>query len=55
MHRSGTSAITRVLSLLGAALPAHLMGATSINPQGFFESDPINDLHESLLEYFGTS
>ena len=30
LGRSGTSALTRVLSLCGAALPAGLLGATSV-------------------------
>ena len=55
MHRSGTSALTRVLGLGGAALPRHPMGASDLNPRGFFESIPIYELHEEMLEAFGTS
>ena len=54
-HRSGTSALTRVLSLRGASLPASLMHATSINPRGFFESRPIYRLHEEILHQLGSS
>lgn len=55
MHRSGTSALTRVLSLAGAALPEQLMGASENNPKGYFESERLYDLHEALLEEAGTS
>jgi hypothetical protein len=37
MSRSGTSALTRVLSLSGGALPAGMMGADSANPRGYWE------------------
>jgi hypothetical protein len=54
MHRSGTSAVTRVLSLCGAALPGQLMGASEHNPKGYFESQRIFELHETLLAEAGT-
>jgi hypothetical protein len=37
MARSGTSALTRVLSLCGCALPETLKEATDANPRGFWE------------------
>jgi hypothetical protein len=37
MSRSGTSALTRVLSLSGGVLPAGMMGADSGNPSGYWE------------------
>ncbi|MEB4212250.1 sulfotransferase family protein [Mycobacterium sp. 94-17] len=43
MGRSGTSALTRVMSLCGAALPAGMVGASRHNPRGFWE--PRNTLH----------
>ena len=55
MHRSGTSALTRVLGLLGATLPKNLMPATENNPLGFFESQPLRDIHEELFHEAGTS
>jgi hypothetical protein len=55
MHRSGTSAVTRVLALLGAALPRQLMESTEHNPKGYFESQRIFSLHEALLEEAGTA
>ena len=55
MHRSGTSALTGVMGLAGAGLPAHLMPATSANPRGYFESRVLYELHEELLAELGTS
>lgn len=49
MHRSGTSALTRVLNLLGAALPRHVMGASLSNPTGHWEPDKLVGYHEALL------
>ena len=37
MPRSGTSALTRVLSLCGGVLPAELVRADSNNPLGYWE------------------
>jgi hypothetical protein len=54
MHRSGTSAITRVLSLLGAALPGELIEAKSDNERGFWEGRSVIDLDESVLARFGS-
>lgn len=50
MHRSGTSALTRVLSLLGAALPKELLGPTEFNVTGHWESSHLYDLHNVILE-----
>lgn len=55
MHRSGTSALTRVLGLAGAALPRTPMGASDHNARGFFESVPVYHLHEELLSELGSS
>ena len=54
MHRSGTSALTRVLSLLGADLPATLMPPASDNETGFWEPGPLVDYHDRLLSEFGS-
>lgn len=56
MHRSGTSALTGVLSMLGAdpgpsLIPAH----ESINPKGFWEHAEIVAVHEQLLAALGSS
>jgi GT2 family glycosyltransferase/glycosyltransferase involved in cell wall biosynthesis len=49
MHRSGTSALTRVLGLLGARLPSEMLAANPDNPRGFWESRAIVHRHEALL------
>ena len=50
MHRSGTSAMTRTLSLLGAALPKRLMVAHEDNPAGFWEPQSVADLNDEILQ-----
>lgn len=51
MHRSGTSAMTRTLSLLGAALPKQLMPAVADNNEvGFWEPQPVADLNDEILQ-----
>lgn len=54
MHRSGTSALTRVLGLCGAALPHHRMVSHDSNPLGHWEPQPIVDAHERFLAEAGT-
>ena len=49
MSRSGTSALTRVLSLCGGTLPAGMAGANSGNPLGYWEPRAANVLNESIL------
>jgi len=49
MHRSGTSALTRTLNMLGCSLPQHLMPATEANQNGYWESDPISKLNNDIL------
>jgi hypothetical protein len=48
-HRSGTSALTRTLSLLGADLPRNLLAPREDNPTGYWESADWVDLHDELL------
>src|SRR5262245_27314471 len=56
VHRSGTSAVTRVLNLLGVELPENLMPpAPDNNPRGFWESQELRELHDELLAAAGTS
>ena len=56
MHRSGTSALSGVLSLLGAHPGESLMpAAKDVNPKGFWEHAEIVSLHDKLLEYFDSS
>jgi len=54
MHRSGTSALTRVMNMLGCDLPATPLGAGKSNPTGHWESEPICRLNDRLLESAGT-
>ncbi|MDE2246286.1 MAG: glycoside hydrolase family 99-like domain-containing protein [Xanthomonadaceae bacterium] len=54
MHRSGTSAVTRVLNLAGARLGASLMGGIEgNNTHGFWEHLDAVALNERLLHWFG--
>ncbi len=54
-HRSGTSALTRVLNLLGVELGDDLLPARFDNRQGYWEHRQIFDLHESLLSRAGSA
>jgi hypothetical protein len=49
MHRSGTSALTRVLSILGAALPRHVMAAGPSNETGHWEPEKLVAFHDEVL------
>lgn len=55
MHRSGTSALTRVLSLLGAALPRNILGAGAGNETGHWEPSRLVEYHDRLLAELGSS
>lgn len=55
MHRSGTSALTRVLSLLGAGLPQHLIeGRANDNAPGFWEGRAVVDVDQEILDAAGS-
>ena len=55
LGRSGTSALARVLSLSGGALPTGLVGATVENSEGYFEPRAVIHLNESILRRRGSS
>lgn len=55
MARSGTSAITRVISLCGGVLPAALAGANPANPRGYWEPRKAIILNERILHRNGSS
>lgn len=55
INRSGTSALTRVLSLCGGALPGRLLGAMPDNPLGHWEPREANYLNEAILRRLGSS
>lgn len=54
MHRSGTSAVVRLLNYLGCDLPRTLLGANRTNETGHWESIPICRLDDRILESAGT-
>ena len=54
MHRSGTSVLTRVISLLGAALPKSLLGKNESNLRGHWESEVLIREHDQLLADMGS-
>ena len=49
MHRSGTSAFTRMINLLGADLAPDLMPTRAENPRGYWESRELMGIHDDLL------
>ena len=55
MGRSGTSALTRVLSLCGARLPAGMMGADNGNQRGYWEPRAALLLNRAILERHGSA
>ena len=51
MHRSGTSAVTRMIDLLGADLGSQLIAAEpGVNDKGFWENSELVDINEELLD-----
>ncbi len=55
MHRSGTSALTRTINLLGADLPQGLIPAsTTSNPAGHWESREVQELNDRVLHSLGS-
>ncbi len=54
MHRNGTSALARTLSLLGAALPQDLVPANEGNPHGHWEPQGMVDLNDRMLADAGS-
>lgn len=50
MARSGTSALTRALSLCGGTLPSGLAGANSGNPLGYWEPRATNVLNDAIMQ-----
>ena len=50
MHRSGTSAFTRLLSLVGAQIPKSLLQARGGNETGHWESEKIVQYNDDFLQ-----
>ena len=55
MHRSGSSALTRVLNLHGMELGSRLMAPQKDNETGFWEHQDIVDLHDQILKMLNSS
>ncbi|ABS64918.1 conserved hypothetical protein [Parvibaculum lavamentivorans DS-1] len=54
MHRSGTSALTGVLSALGVTAPNTLIRGNEWNRRGYWESAKLYHFHENLLAAAGS-
>ena len=54
MHRSGTSAIARILGILGCDLPQNLIDPHPSNERGFWESPDIVEVNKDILVSAGT-
>ncbi|OBB91096.1 sulfotransferase family protein [Mycobacterium sp. 852002-40037_SCH5390672] len=54
-QRSGTSAITRVLSLCGGTLPPGMLGADAGNPRGNWEPRKAIGINEAILHRHGSA
>jgi len=54
MHRSGASALTRVLNLFGAALPRHVTAEQPGNPGEYGEPAQLARLHDAMLAEGGS-
>ena len=53
MHRSGTSAVTRVVNMLGADIGDNLIPPGDDNPTGFWEHAEVVQINEELLKGLG--
>jgi hypothetical protein len=52
MHRSGTSALSAVLGILGAELGTRLLGPAPDNPKGYFEDGITVGINQYILDTF---
>ncbi len=55
MHRSGTSALSRVLNILGCHIPRPRVQARPDNPGGFWEPAELVNIHDAMLRSVGRS
>lgn len=55
MARSGTSALTRVLSLCGATLPGAMIGSFAGNPRGYWEPREVFHIDDLFLRSHGSA
>src|SRR6266446_5884678 len=54
MHRTGTSAVARTFSLLGASLPDRLVPPNEGNPKGHWEPEKVVALNDQMLQAAGS-
>ena len=55
MHRSGTSAFSGLLNILGINLGSNYLNPSQDNPKGFFENFNISQLNEKILKSLNSS
>ena len=55
MHRSGTSAVTRILNLMGVDLGTNLMPSAPENPKGFWENLDFVEINENIFSHLEAS
>jgi hypothetical protein len=55
LHRSGTSAVARLVNLLGADIAGDLLPKDAGNSRGYWESQAVVDIHARLLKAVGTA
>jgi hypothetical protein len=55
MHRSGTSALSRVLNLVGCTHPQNLLAANYANASGYWESERLSLFNDDILKAIGSS
>ncbi len=53
MHRSGTSAVAGTLARIDVEFGGPLLGAQPDNPRGFYELQPVVELHDNVLADLG--
>ena len=53
MHRSGTSLVAQMVAKWGANMGNDLMPANQFNQEGYWEFNPLVNLHDKMLAYTG--
>ncbi|MEB5557638.1 glycosyltransferase [Vibrio cholerae] len=53
MHRSGTSALTKALQVMGVSLSENLMPEGEFNPKGHWEDMDVVAINDKLLAHYG--
>lgn len=55
MHRSGTSALSGMLSKSGLDVGENIMDANEYNPKGYYENASITELNDRIFSHLGTN